>query len=274
MYENHWQLTTRPFVNWFKSEFYYPSQVHQTAGLKLRYAIESRQAAVALCGESGMGKSTLVQNLMSQLPEDFNPITRIVFPQLAGDQLIGYVVDKLTGTLGDAIEPIRLTLARLETFLESNLERGHHALIVIDESHLLDTSEQWETLRLLLNFGGQNATAEAALTMVFVGHPTLLSLIERNRSLDERIAAKCMLHRFSPEETAMYLQHRLRVAGRDADEIFTPEAVEAIHHRSAGIPRRINRLADLALMVGFAEELQQVGVEHIEGVHAELVTTS
>ncbi len=274
MYENHWQLTTRPFVNWFKPDFYYPSQVHQTAGLKLRYAIESRQSAVALCGESGMGKSTLVQALLTQLPEDFSPTTRIVFPQLAGDQLIGYVVDKLTGSLGSETEPTRLTLARLETFLEKNIELGHHAIVVIDESHLLATSDQWETLRLLLNFGSPSAQSESALTMVFVGHPTLMSLIERNRSLDERIAAKCMLHRFSLDETASYVQHRLRTAGRDAEEIFTPEAFDALHQRSSGIPRRINRLADLALMVGFAEELQQLGAEHIEGVHSELVTVA
>lgn len=272
MYENHWHLTTRPFGNWCDRDFYYPSDVHQTAALKLRYAIESRQAAVALCGESGMGKSTLVDVLLGQLPEDLAPITRIVFPQLAGDQLIGYLVDKLTGTLGTETEPARLTLARLESFLEQNVERGHHALMVIDESHLLGSADQWETLRLLLNFGGHSARSESSLTMVFVGHPTLLSLIERNRSLDERIATKCMLHRFSSEETAAYLQHRMRAAGRDADDVFSHDAMDAIHHRSAGIPRRINRLADLALMVGFAEELQRLGAEHIEGVHAELVT--
>lgn len=274
MYENHWQLSTRPFVNWFNPDFYYPSQVHQTAGLKLRYAIETRQAAVALCGESGMGKSTLVQTMLTQLPEEFTPSTRIVFPQLAGDQLMGYIVDKLTGSLGTETEPIRLTLARLETFLEKNIEQGRHAIVVIDESHLLVTSDQWETLRLLLNFASPNAQSESALTMVFVGHPTLMSMIERNRSLDERIAAKCILHRFSPEETASYVQHRLRTAGRDAEEIFTPEALDALHQRSSGIPRRINRLADLALMVGFAEELQQLGAEHIEGVHSELVTVT
>ncbi len=272
MYEKHWQLAARPFVNWFDSDFYYPSEVHQTAGLKLRYVIENRQAAVALCGESGMGKTTLMQTLIAQLPDDLSPAVRIVFPQLPGEQLIGYLADKLTGSLGSETEPIRLTLARLESFLEQNVEQNKHALVVIDEAHLLAASDQWETLRLLLNFGAQSHQAESALTIVFVGHPTLLSLIERNRSLDERIAAKCVLQRFSPAETAAYIQHRMRAAGRDSDEVFTPDAVDALHQRSSGIPRRINRLADLALMVGYAEELSQLSAQQIEGVHSELVT--
>lgn len=270
MYENHWQLTTRPFANWYQSGFYYPSHVHQTAGLKLRYAIEGKQAAVVLCGESGMGKSTLVQTLSSQLPEEMAPVTRIVFPQLSGEQWIGYLVDKLTGIPGQPTEPTRLTLARLESFLEKNVADGLHAVLVIDESHLLDMQEQWETLRLLMNFSGPQMESESAVTLVFVGHPTLLNTIEQNRALDDRIAVKCLLSRFSPTETAAYIQHRLSAAGRAAQEIFTPEAVDAIHHRSSGIPRRINRLADLALMVGFAEDLTQIGAEHIEGVHTEL----
>jgi general secretion pathway protein A len=273
MYEQHWQLSTRPFVNGLNPDFYYPSDVHQTAGLKLRYAIESCQSAVVLCGESGMGKTTLIQTLLSQFPENLTPTVRIVFPQLSGDQLIGYLVDKLTGSTGDANEPTRLTLARLESFLDANVERGNQALMIIDESHLLTSTEQWETLRLLLNFGNLFARGESALTLVFVGHPTLLSMVERNRSLDDRIAAKCILHRFTPIDSAGYVQHRMRTAGCDAENVFSAEAIETLHHRSGGIPRRINRLADLALMVGYAEELDQISADHIESVYGELVTT-
>ena len=269
MYENHWQLSRRPFENWGSDGSYYPSEVHQTAMFKLRYALESRHAAMTLCGDSGMGKSLLTHLLLDQLPDELTPTTRILFPQLPADQLIGYLADKITGTPGDPAEPARLTLARLESFLDQNVQAGQHAVVVVDEAHLF-SGEQLETLRLLLNLGRGGPHAESAWTLILVGHPTLLNLVERHRSLDERLAVKCLLHRFTPDQTAAYVHHRIKAAGGQAEKIFSSEAIDTLHVRGAGIPRRINRIADLALMVGFAEELQQIGPEHIDGVHQEL----
>ena len=273
MYENHWNLTRRPFEDWVDDAAYYPAEAHQTSMLKLRYALESRRSALVLGGDSGMGKSLLSERLIAQLPEPLSPVATIAYPQLSGEQLLGYLADKLTGIPGPADEPPRLTLARLESFLEQNLQRQRHAVVVVDEAHLLDSSDQLETLRLLLNLPATGGLrAESAWTLILVGQTTLMNLVEQHRSLDERVSVKCLLHRFSADQTAGYLQHRLAAAGGEIDRVFSPEAVEAIHLRSAGIPRRIGRLADLALMVGFAEELPRVEAAHIEGVHRELVS--
>lgn len=273
MYENHWNLTRRPFEDWVDDAGYYPSEAHQTSLLKLRYALESRRGTLVLGGDSGMGKSLLIDRLTAQLPEALAPTATIAYPQLSGDQLLGYFTDKLTGEPGPADEPPRLTLARLESFLEQNIQRDRHAVVIVDEAHLLNDSDQLETLRLLLNLPATTTglQAEAAWSLILVGQTTLMNLVEQHRSLGERVSVKCLLHRFNADETAGYLQHRLGAAGGDIDKVFSPEAVEAVHLRSAGIPRRIGRLADLALMVGFAEELPRVEAAHIEGVHRELV---
>lgn len=274
MYESHWNLSGRPFENWGDQRFYYPSEIHQTALLKLRYAVENRRAAAALCGDSGMGKSLLVDTLAAQLPEGIGPVVRLVFPQLTGDQLLGYVVDEMTSVTGGENESPRLALRRFDAFLAENVEAGRHAVLVVDEAHLLTAPDQLETLRLLLNLRRQQADAEAAWTLVLVGHATMLGIVERNRAMDERLSVKCMLNRLSGHQTASYIQHRVRAVGGDSSRIFTPAAVEALHLRSGGIPRRINRLADLALMVGYAEDLQQVDAPQIEGVHQELVAVA
>src|SRR6056297_662625 len=273
MYENFFRMTRRPFENFGDESAYYPSEIHQTAILKLRYAIEARRAAVAICGDSGIGKTMLVDLLAKQLPDELSPVTRIVFPRLDGDQLLGYLTDKVTRTRGDAAEPPRLTLARLESFLEENTASGKHAILIVDEAHLLDSNTQLETLRLLLNLTGKRAEAEAALTLVLVGQSILLSLIEQNASLDERVSEKCLLKRFSAEQSAAYVQHRLKSVGCELSKVFAIDAVDRLHARSQGIPRRLNRLADIALMVAFAEEASRVTAEHIEGVHQELVAT-
>lgn len=271
MYESYWNLSGAPFENWGAEDFYYPSEVHETALLQTLYLIQARRAAVALSGDCGMGKSLVADMLASRLSESETPIARIVFPQLSGEQLLGYVADELTGQCGPVDEPPRMTLRRLGEFLGDNVDHQRHAVLIVDEAHLLQGPEQLETLRLLLNLRHDRNRGEAALTLVLVGQTTLLTNIERFRALDDRVAAKCLLNRFHAEQTAEYVHHRLSQVGGERDALFSPEAIEALHLRAMGIPRRINRLADLALMVGFAEEAARVEVRHIEGVHQELV---
>ncbi|MEK6239231.1 MAG: hypothetical protein N2C14_31320, partial [Planctomycetales bacterium] len=72
---------------------------------------------------------------------------------------------------------------------------------------------------------------------------------------------------------AAYLEHRLIAAG-GRPETFTPEGVEMLHRLSGGLPRRINRLADLSLVVGYAEELERIGAAEVESVCEELIAVS
>lgn len=274
MYEAHWKISDRPFENWGDERYFYASDVHQSALLQLQYAVESRRAAVTLCGDSGMGKTLLLDTLIDQLAENDSPVARIVFPHLSGEQLLGYIADELTGESGAPDEPARITLRRLTTFLRKNIDEGKHAVVVVDEAQVLTSNDQLETLRLLLNLQHDRNRAESAMTLVLAGHTNLLTQVERYRSLDDRLSAKCILNRFTSEQTIGYIAHRLRVVGGEADKIFTREASELLHLRSSGIPRRINRLADLALMVGYAEDLHQIDVPQIENVHQELVANA
>ncbi len=155
--------------------------------------------------------------------------------------------------------------------MQKNTAAGKHALILVDEAQVFQNSEQLETLRLILNLHRDSMRAESSVTLLLSGQSSLLSLVERQRALDDRISAKCILSRFTAEETEAYLRHRLEAAGGELDAIFSPRAVEVLHLRSAGIPRRINRIADLALMVGYAEDAKRIEVQHIENVHQELM---
>jgi general secretion pathway protein A len=101
----------------------------------------------------------------------------------------------------------------------------------------------------------------------------LISAVGRLPSLEERVAVKALLRAFNEEETARYVNHRLDAAGAVRD-IFTPDALEAIHYLSHGVARQINRLGDLALLVGYADRLPQLAAHQIESVSEELVTLS
>ena len=82
-----------------------------------------------------------------------------------------------------------------------------------------------------------------------------------------------LLTRLSAVETGRYIQHRLTEAGAKRT-IFESSAVEAIQQLTHGIPRRINRLCDLALLVGYGEELRTLTSQHIESIQQELIGTA
>lgn len=265
MYESHWQIAARPFDHSAESRFYYPGESQQGALLKLRYALENRRGAALLTGAAGLGKTLLAQTLTRQLGESLSPKVHLVFPQMPPGQLLAYLADQL-GAGGGPTLTIEQSLKRIESRLRENAKAGKHAVIVIDEAHLLDDSQALETVRLLLNLEHE---ARPLASYLLTGQTALLLAIERRPDLEERLAVKCLLRRFKPEETMGYIQHRLTAAGAKKT-IFTDGALEAIHQETLGIPRRINRLCDLALLVGFAEELTSIGPDQIAAISEEL----
>lgn len=269
MYEAYWQLETKPFEHHAAPKFYYPSESHQAALLKLRYAIENRRGAALLAAPSGLGKTLLMQTLARQLAEKYRPWAHLVFPQMPPDQFLAYLAGELSGRFPTESPTIEQSVRRLQQFLSENHQAGRHAVVVIDEAHFLSESAVLDTIRLLLNFQHDQTSA---WTLVLVGQPTILPTLARFTEFDDRLDAKCLLPRFSQEDTIGYVSHRMRVAGAQR-AIFEPAALESIHQLSAGNPRRINRLCDLALLVGYAEEYPVVKAEHVATVADELVVS-
>lgn len=272
MYEAYWQLDSRPFDHSADARFYYPGESQQGAALKLRYAVEMRQPAALLAGPAGVGKTTLVQHLLRNCSAALSPRLNLVYPQLPGDQLVNYLSGQFLAASGLAVEKTETheqSLQQFETALGENARAGKHALVIIDEAQLLATNGGLETVRLLLNL---QCDGLPVATILLVGQTGLLVAVERMPALEERIAVKCLLRRLTQTETMAYVQHRLQAAGATR-ALFTDAALEAIHHHALGVPRRINRLCDLALLVGFAEEAPQIEAAQIDAISEELITS-
>ncbi|MCO6456299.1 MAG: AAA family ATPase [Pirellulaceae bacterium] len=268
MYESYWQLQAKPFEPAADSTYYYPGQTQQGAMLKLRYALENHRGAAVLCGAAGLGKTLVARLLLKQLPARFAPRVHVVFPQMPADQLLAYLACELSQSA--PAHGTEHNILRIRDTLREAHDAGQHAVLVLDEAHLIHDPRALETLRLLLNF---EFDGQSALTLLLVGHPPLLTTLERIPEFDERIAVKCLLKRFRLEESVSYVHHRLQAAGA-RQTIFENDALEAIHRLAYGIPRRINRLCDLALLVGFAEERTVIDAAQIAAVAEDLVAVS
>lgn len=271
MYEEYWQLEVKPFDNCCDSRCYYPSETHQGAMLKLRYAIENRRGASVLVGPSGSGKTMLVQMLQRQLPETCAPFVHLVFPQMSSRELLQYLADELGAPhFSETGGGLDYTVRRIERFVASNAEEGRHAVVVLDEAQVLVESETLETVRLLSNF---EYAAQPGMTLLLAGQPSLLPALARMTTLDDRLGVKTLLRSFTLEESISYVTHRLTAAGASRP-IFDEGALEALHQCGHGIARQINRLADLSLLIGYAEEAPYLTAGHIEAVAEELVAVA
>jgi general secretion pathway protein A len=306
MYEAHWNLESRPFESGSDSRFYYPGASHQGALLKLRYAVENRRAAAVLCGPAGLGKTLLVQALAKQLGETYLPVVHLVFPQMPSDELLAYLADEIeegvaraagqsgqgstdatagdNGNHGSAASglhngdpyvagrrfTVEQSVRRLRHALGENARGGRHAVVIVDEAHLLAASGALETMRLLLNFEHES---RPTMTLILVGAPSLLPALARFPELDSRMAVKCLLRSFTPEESLAYIDHRLSAAGA-RQPIFDRSAIHSVHALCGGNPQRINRLCDLALLIGYAEELHGIGAPQVEAIAQDLVAVT
>ncbi len=274
MYESYWQLDHKPFENHSDPRFYYPGESHQGALLKLRYAIENRRGGAVLSGGSGTGKTLLIDVLRRQMADAVGAFVRIVFPQMSPGELLAYLADELTSapdsSASRGVVSLDQSVRRVQIALQGFSARNQHAVIVIDEAHLIDDARTFETLRLLLNFDFDD---RAPLTLLLVGQPGLLRALERMPSFEERLGAKCLLRSFDTEETISYVLSRLNAAGAKRD-IFETAALESLHPLSHGVPRRINRLCDLALLVGYAQQQPSISAEDLEAVAEDLVTVA
>lgn len=268
MYQNYWKLERAPFDHDRRAEAFYSSRLHGESLVKLKYLIEHGKGAATLIGASGTGKTHVLEMIRRQIANQ-HPIVHVVYPQLSPHELVAAV----TGALRDDLSEIHSSKTGLDQLLRSFESRlcqltqaGRSPVIMIDDAHLIEDRRVFQTLHQLMNY---QQPGRSNFSMILAGQPELVGSLQRTDQLSDRIAFQCLLQALSETESIAYVRHRLEIAGR-TEPIFDDPAMKAIYELSAGIPRRINRLCDFALLVGYANKSTSVSAEQIEGVHAEI----
>jgi type II secretory pathway predicted ATPase ExeA len=242
LYEAHFGLTPRPFGDTTRPEAYVALASRDAALRRLRYGLEHGGGPALLFGATGSGKTSLAHALARELNW---PVTHLVFPAMPAEELLAYLADELNAPPG---EPgLAGSLRRVRRVLTESARRDRRPLLVVDEAHLIDDHATFEVLRLLLNFIEDD---RPGLGLLLVGGPEIL--LEIPPSLCDRLSARAMLGPFTAEESAIYVLGRLASAGASRP-LFDPDALAELHRSADGLPRRLNRLADLALLIAYAD---------------------
>ncbi len=268
MYERFYNLRERPFALSPDPEYLYPSRVHQEALDYLRYGLETQAGFIVITGEIGSGKTTLLQTLLRNL-DSHTTVARIVNTMLEPRELIETIMIDFGLDPGDRSKA--LLLRDLSQFVVDQRLAGRMVLLVIDEAQNLSLAAL-EELRMLSNLETEKSKL---LQIVMVGQPNLRDKLgaPELEQLRQRITVSYHLPPLEIDDTANYINHRLRRAALGAPLEFPREATDLIHARSRGVPRIINVICDAALVFGYAEERRVFDAPTIREVLAELETT-
>jgi type II secretory pathway predicted ATPase ExeA len=270
MYIDYWGLTEKPFENTPDPKYLYYSQEHKEALARMLYVVRERKGAALLTGEYGSGKTLCSRVIWQELQQENRyQSVFILNPRLSGLEFIQEIVHQLSGGNETAETKIDLFHA-LHKILYSNYSAGRHSVIMIDEAQAITDMEIFEELRLLLNFQLDNAFL---LTIILLGQPELKKIIAGLPQLTQRFAVRFHLRALGEAETKEYIVHRLTVAGAKKT-VFSETAYKEIYFCSGGIPRRINTICDLALLVGFANNVKSIDQELVLKVNSDLESTS
>jgi len=263
LYAPFFGLNEAPFDLTPNPRFLFLTRQQSEALSNLRYALTSSRGFALITGDAGTGKTTLVRAALDRIGETASRYVVVNNPTLARAEFYDHLAQGF-GLSEGARHSKTQFLKELQAQVEDRFAKGGITGLVIDEAQSLP-HELLEEVRLLGNI--ETATAKL-LNVVLCGQPELADRLNDPslRQFKQRLALRCELRRLQLRETASYVSGRLRIAGGSPKDIFTRDAVVAIHEASTGIPRLINVIADNALIGGFAAQLKPVSVEIVDEV--------
>lgn len=256
MYEQYYGLAERPFDLSPNPRFLFFSKSHREALMHLRYGLTGRPGITVLIGDAGTGKTTLVKAALAAVGGQGSVVVHLSNPTLTRSEFFEYLASGF-GFGPEAAGSKTSFLRQLEGTLTAPAHERAVLALVVDEAQSL-SHELLEEIRLLTN---TETPTGRSLAVALVGQPELAVRLNdvKLRQLKQRIALRCELTALDLRETAAYITARVRIAGGNADMLFTREAVIAIHEHAKGIPRTISVICDNALVTGFATDVKPVG---------------
>lgn len=253
MFLDFYKLHEQPFGVTPDPRYLYFSPGHREALASLFYGIETGRGFLSLIAEPGMGKTTLLFQLLQRW-KGYVHSAFLFQTQCNSRELLRYLLDDL-GLKSDGEDIVRMH-SELNDFLYRETKAGRRVVVFIDEAQNLSDTVL-ETVRLLSDF---EAPDKKLLQIILAGQPELDQRLSRPglAQLRQRIAIQSRLDALPAAEVIRYVDYRLKVAGYEGPELFTPAALRFIAERSRGIPRVINNICFNALSLGCVRQEDRI----------------
>ena len=250
MYGEFYGFREKPFTITPNPLFIYLSEQHREAFAHLLYGIDTHAGFIAMIGEVGTGKTTVLRTLLSRLDPEKYRSALIFNPCLSGEQLLASICREF------GVEPDDHAglghLDALNLFLLDQHEAGRTVVLVVDEAQNL-TPDVLEQVRMISNL---ETVHDKLIQIVLAGQPELNDVLNRHdlRQLNQRITVRCRLTPMGIRDTGEYIRHRLKVSGCRIPGLFSAGAIKRIYRFSRGVPRLINVACEQALVMAWTEE--------------------
>ena len=264
---SHYGFTKTPFGKTLAPGMLHQHTSHNQAVARISWCIAQRTIGL-ICGESGAGKTVAARAAIAGLDQTRHTLIYIANPTTGARGVCHHIVTSLGGV--PRFQNAALFPQAADALTAENTERGRQPVLAIDEAHLLD-HDALDLVRMLTNAEMDSASPLACL---LIGQPTLKRKMKLGilAALDQRIAVRYTMAGLTGAETASYIGHHLKLAGR-ADPLFSDDAITLIHDTSRGYPRTINNVALHALLAAFADGKAIVDESSARTAIAELTTT-
>jgi hypothetical protein len=149
----------------------------------------------------------------------------------------------------------------LHDFLLKRYAEGKRVVVFVEESQSMPLATL-EEIRLLSNLETHH---DKLLQIVLFGQPELDDNLRQPtiRPLRERVTHSFRLEPLGAGEIREYLMFRMRTAGYRGPDLFSDVVVKQVARASLGLTRRVNLIADKALLAAFSENTHTVRPKHI-----------
>jgi len=260
MYLEHFGLERQPFKITPDTSLFYKDNKRGAALEALKYAVTTGEGIVKVVGEVGSGKTMLCRMLEIELPINVE-VVYIANPSLSPDNILHVIAFELELDVDNNSRKLEV-MQKLQNYMLEKHAQNKHVVVFVEEAQSMPLVTL-EEIRLLSNL---ETNDYKLLQIVLFGQPELDENLRqpRIRQLKERITHSFYLDPFPPKDIYDYLNFRMRAVGYRGPDIFSHKVAKKIEKKSKGLTRRINILADKALLVAYSEGVHDVVKKYID----------
>ncbi len=270
MYLAYYGLKKEPFHTTPDPSFLFLSPQHKEALGAIIYGIEKRKGFIAIIGEVGVGKTTILRAYLERKASKRQKIVYIFNPVLSYHGLLTAIFRNLE--IIPRHDDVTEMVNQLHEALIAEYQAGGTVVLAIDEAQNMPM-DTLENLRMISNL---ESSTDKLIQIILLGQPELNTMLEQPalRQFRQRIALRATISALSEAESRAFIEHRIKLASISQPLIlFTKSALNLIVRQAEGIPRRLNILCDNALITGFGRQTKPVPIGVVKEVIKDIDST-